>query len=516
MRMLDLAVRTPVAEALGWTLFHSLWEGALLAVALAVLLAMIRSPRIRYAAGCCALFMMLAGFAVTLMHFLPASDGGTRTMSQTIFPLWRELPDVNGSEGHFPGFVALIPWLAPLWLAGVCLFYLRYAVGWLSLRGLRRRGVCAAPESWQRSLTCLAGELKVSRPVILLESLLAEAPVVLGHFRPVVMVPLGFLTGLPADQVEAILLHELAHISRSDYLMNACQRLVEGLLFYHPAVWWISRVIRAERENCCDDAVVALRGDAHSYAVALTALEQKRVEERWPMREPAVAITGGNLMKRVKRLLYPQRPSGIWAPALAVVVLLAGGAMVLAAWQTNSSPSPVLQQTGNQLNGSWQKWLNEDVVYIISDEEKATFESLKTDEERQDFVEQFWARRDPTPGTPENEFKEEHYRRIAYANVHYTHEPLANEEGNRPGWQTDRGHMYILYGPPDEIDSHPHGGNYQRPASEGGGHAMTFPFEDWRYQDVKGVGSLSIEFVDTAMSGEFRRTLDQNEKYKKP
>ncbi len=117
---------------------------------------------------------------------------------------------------------------------------------------------------------------------------------VLGHIRPVVLVPLGFLAGLPPEHVEAILLHELAHIRRSDYLVNVGQRLVEGLLFYHPAVWWISHVIRAERENCCDDLVVNLRGDAHSYAVALTTLEQNRLEQRWPTGEPAVAATGGH------------------------------------------------------------------------------------------------------------------------------------------------------------------------------------------------------------------------------
>jgi GWxTD domain-containing protein len=244
--------------------------------------------------------------------------------------------------------------------------------------------------------------------------------------------------------VEAILLHELAHISRSDYLVNVCQRLVEGLLFYHPAVWWISGVIRNERENCCDDMVVVLRGDAHGYAAALTALEQNRLHQQ----QLAVAATGGNLMKRVKRLLYPKVPSGLGAGALMATVLLAASAMLLAAWQTNPAPGSATAQT-EQKASPWQKWLNEDVVYLISDQEKAAFERLKTDEERQQFVEQFWARRDPTPDTPENEFKEEHYRRIAYANNHFA--------SKVPGWKTDRGRIYILYGPPDEIDSHPAG-----------------------------------------------------------
>jgi GWxTD domain-containing protein len=158
-----------------------------------------------------------------------------------------------------------------------------------------------------------------------------------------------------------------------------------------------------------------------------------------------------------------------------------------------------------ELAGPWKKWLNEDVVYIITDEEKKAFKQLKTDEERQQFVEQFWLRRDPTPDTEENEYKEEHYRRIAYANDHYA--------SGIPGWKTDRGMIYIKYGPPDEIDSHPSGGSYERPIEEGGGETSTYPFEDWRYRYLDGVGTnVVIEFVDTTMSGEYHISLDPEEK----
>jgi GWxTD domain-containing protein len=158
-----------------------------------------------------------------------------------------------------------------------------------------------------------------------------------------------------------------------------------------------------------------------------------------------------------------------------------------------------------ELAGPWKKWLNEDVVYIITDEEKQAFKRLKTDEERQQFVEQFWLRRDPTPDTEENEYKEEHYRRIAYANDHYA--------SGIPGWKTDRGMIYIKYGPADEIDSHPSGGSYERPIEEGGGETSTYPFEDWRYRYIEGVGTnVVIEFVDTTMSGEYHISLDPEEK----
>lgn len=507
MKLLDLFVGTPFSEALGWTLLHSLWEGFIVAAALAVFLSVVRSPRTRYAAGGVALLAMLAGLAITFIQFLPGAGNSARTLIKTTHQAWSELPAMNGTNGRVSNFATLIPCLAPLWLVGVCLFYSRYAAACLYLHRLRRRGICAAPDSWQRAVKRLALELQVKRPVVLLESLLADTPMVLGYFRPVVMVPLGFLSGLPRDCVEAIVLHELAHIRRSDYLVNACQRLIEGLLFYHPAVWWISRVMRTERENCCDDMVVMLRGNPHRYAKALTALEQSRLERQWPAREEVVAATGGNLMKRVKRLLYPKGPSGIWAPIFAAVVLMASTTIVLSAWHVNHNPVSASEQTGKKLDTPWQRWLNEDVVYIISKEERVAFERLKTDEERQKFVDQFWEQRDPTPGTPENEFKEEHYRRIAYANDHWAY-------GQIPGWKSGRGRTYIVHGPPDEIDSHPTGGSYERPASEGGGFADTYPFEDWRYRYLEGRSNQTIEFVDPTMSGEFRIASDLKEKYK--
>src|SRR5580704_11789973 len=158
-----------------------------------------------------------------------------------------------------------------------------------------------------------------------------------------------------------------------------------------------------------------------------------------------------------------------------------------------------------ELETPWKKWLNEEVVYIISDEEKKSFKTLATDEEREQFVEGFWLRRDPTPDTEENEFREEHYRRIAYANDRFA--------SGIPGWKTDRGRIYIEYGPPDEIDSHPSGGTYERPYEEGGGSTSTYPFEQWRYRYIEGIGTnIILEFVDTTMSGEYHLTMDPSEK----
>src|SRR6202790_546335 len=158
-----------------------------------------------------------------------------------------------------------------------------------------------------------------------------------------------------------------------------------------------------------------------------------------------------------------------------------------------------------ELSRPYKKWLEEDGVWIITDEERAAFKQLSNDEERDNFIEAFWQRRDPTPDTEENEYKEEHYRRIAYANEHYA--------AGIPGWKSDRGRIYIMYGPPDENESHPSGGTYERPMEEGGGETSTFPFEDWRYRYLEGIGQeVIIEFVDTCMCGDYHMTMDRSEK----
>ena len=158
-----------------------------------------------------------------------------------------------------------------------------------------------------------------------------------------------------------------------------------------------------------------------------------------------------------------------------------------------------------ELASPYKKWLNEDVIYIITPEEKQAFLRLQTNEEREQFIEQFWLRRDPTPDSPENEFKEEHYRRIAYTNEHFA--------SGIPGWKTDRGRIYITWGPPDEIESHPSGGSYERPYEEGGGETSTYPFEKWRYRYLEGMGNnVELEFVDPTMSGEYHLTMDPGEK----
>jgi GWxTD domain-containing protein len=184
--------------------------------------------------------------------------------------------------------------------------------------------------------------------------------------------------------------------------------------------------------------------------------------------------------------------------------------------QPDAKPTKKVQETSRErrqreaklhkeLDNVYKKWLDEDVTYIITPEERSAFLRLQTNEEREQFIEQFWLRRNPDPDSPENTFKEEHYRRIAYANEHYA--------SGIPGWKTDRGRIYIMWGPPDEVDSNPSGGSYERPADEGGGETSTFPFEDWRYRYLEGIGNnVELEFVDPTMTGEYHLTMDPSEK----
>lgn len=505
MNVLETLVHTPAAAALGRTLLHSLWEGALIALALVVALSVLRSSRARYAAACLAMLGMLAAFGVTFTWSLPQ---GLVTVVKTV-------PGMAGASGFNAGSLRQpdapriaaewLSWLAPFWVAGVLSFHARSIALWMAARRMTGTGVCLAADNWQQRLQALRERMQVTRPVVLLESCLAEVPVVIGHLRPVVLVPAGLLAGMPAAHVEAILLHELAHIRRHDYLTNLLQHIAESLLFYHPAAWWISSTIRAEREHCCDDVAAAAQGSVHEYAHALAALEHRRAPQA------AMAASGGSLVKRIRRLLAkPEQPSAALA-AIATAAVLTLTVFTATAWQSKA------QQPGPQPRAPYQKWLNEDVTYIITDgqkwlnqdvayiitnEERAAYKQLRSDAERERFIELFWLQRDPTSSTVVNEFKEEHYRRIAYANERFT--------ASVPGWKTDRGRIYIIYGPPDEIESHPSGGNYRTPD---GRTITTFPFEQWRYKWIEGIGhDAIIEFVDRTGKGEYHQTFDPSEK----
>ncbi|MGA9998352.1 MAG: GWxTD domain-containing protein, partial [Pyrinomonadaceae bacterium] len=191
--------------------------------------------------------------------------------------------------------------------------------------------------------------------------------------------------------------------------------------------------------------------------------------------------------------------------ALALFALILAAPIVWAQKDKSQDPQEKPRNVKQELKKAYRDWIDKDVAYIITDEERKAFKKLQTDEEREQFIEAFWRRRDPDPDTDENEYREEYYERIAYANEHYA--------SGIPGWKTDRGRIYITFGKPDEIESHPSGGSYDRPSYEGGGSTTTYPFEIWFYRHLDNVGNgVEIEFVDPTGSGEYRIARSPNEK----
>ncbi|HEY6066693.1 MAG TPA: M56 family metallopeptidase, partial [Thermoanaerobaculia bacterium] len=327
-------------SALGWALFHFLWQGAVVALGLGAAgwLFRKRTPALRYALACGALATML-GLPIATAWSLAAR--GARGPSETS-PVTAASPGALSLATAFPAPVsgaamipatlrnrleALRPWALTVWFAGVLILSVRFLGGLAAARRLTRRGTRPAPPVWQEALARLAAKLSIERPVRLLESAVVRVPTAIGAFRPVILFPATVFLGLPTRGLEALLAHELAHVRRHDYLVNLLQTVAETLLFYHPAVWWVSARIRSEREQCCDDLAIAATGDPRTYARALMRLE----EMRGATPALAVAAGGGNLWKRVVRLLAPsptavERPSGWLAGAVALAMLTVLGA----------------------------------------------------------------------------------------------------------------------------------------------------------------------------------------------
>src|SRR5579864_3931976 len=206
----------------------------------------------------------------------------------------------------------------------------------------------------------------------------------------------------------------------------------------------------------------------------------------------------------VRSAIFSALSLAIIVPALPAQEAPDPGAAATAQKPTKEQKRKI-KKSLKELDTPYKQWLNEDVIYIISPEERQAFLQLETNEEREQFIEQFWLRRSSNPDLPDNDFKEEHYRRIAYANEHYA--------SGIPGWKTDRGRLYIMWGPADEVDSHPSGGTYDRPMEEGGGSTTTYPWETWRWRYLEGIGeNVIIEFVDPSGSGEYHMTMDPSEK----
>lgn len=345
MNTLLQLVREPWAQALGWSLLHFLWQGALLGALTWGLLALLRgaSAKTRYAVACAALFLMVAAPLFTFLHLSAQAPATGGEVVRLVVEEGAEAPVSLGLRTRM-ALNPLLPWLLAAWALGVVLLSLRFLGGWARVQHLRRRGASPVAAEWHLILSRLCRELKLSRTVRLLQSAAVEVPTVLGWIRPVILLPACALTGLAPLQLEAVLAHELAHIRRGDFAVNLLQTFVEVLLFYHPAVWWLSGRIRAERELCCDDVAANLCGDPRVLARALAVLEELRAPQPHPPSTLALAANGGSLMHRIRHLLQPALPlpprARAGAAALLAVSLLGAAGAALQDPAPKPAPAP--------------------------------------------------------------------------------------------------------------------------------------------------------------------------------
>ena len=339
-------------EAIGWTLLHFLWQATLVTAAFGLvnLAARDAASRLRYGLACASMLLLLACPILTLTLLLgresmPAPAEGLKgTPTAALVTVLAPAPE------RLPDYLSLVVYA---WICGVTGFALRLGLQWRALSQVRRRAVRLADPAWQSRLNDMAMRLGVRRLVELRESAIAAVPAVMGTLKPVILIPVGALARLAPEEMEALLVHELAHVLRHDYLVNLLQTAMETLFFYHPGVWWISRRMREERENCCDDIAVASCGDAIRYVRALAEMESLRMQ----VPDLAMAATGGALLRRAQRLLAPHAqkrgvaPSGVAVAALAVAALLLwaapGTESKAQAAEPPSPPTPEAQaQTG--------------------------------------------------------------------------------------------------------------------------------------------------------------------------
>jgi TonB family protein len=313
---------TAIAQSLSSALLHFLWQGVLVAFVLWIALFLLRkrSAQARYTASCAALALMVALPAITAwtLYDHPVAAPTTAQAAASEAPSAATVATPGTPNLALLWLAAFQQWALPVWSFGVLLFSIRLVWGCTQISRLRRRG--AMPDEALRTLlAALARRLGVKQPVRILIAVDGESPSVVGWLRPVVLIPSAALLGLTTEQLEAVLAHELAHVRRHDYLVNMLQILAETLLFYHPAVWWVSARIRHERELCCDDIAVRACGDAVCYARALTRLERLRITA------PAMAMgsNSGSMLYRIQRLLgggaQEYAPSKL--PAILALVL---------------------------------------------------------------------------------------------------------------------------------------------------------------------------------------------------
>jgi GWxTD domain-containing protein len=429
---------------------------------------------------------------------------------------------------------ALSPSPAPLidWLTAAWAIYFLVAGAFLLrlLAGLLRGWQLVRMAKPLRELWASGWDVRVSESLAI--------PVTYGS---TILFPADWATW-SAFKRNAVLLHEISHVRRHDFHVHLLADLHRAVLWFNPMAWWLRNELLELAETACDDEAIRKLEDRVSYAEILVEFAGKGSASEFggvPM------ASGRTVEQRVDRMLHGHTiaprtsrlgrvglitglvplvaiAAGTWNVRAATVpmtlpLVVTAPPMVKPAPQRTPpqappriavpAPVPGEQPPQTKTTNYLEKWPAEEVPYIISAEEQSAFQKLRTDDEREMFVEMFWLRRDPSAGTGENEFRSEYYRRIALANQRY------GTRAGIPGWRTDRGRILIVHGQPDEIETHAQGGPYLRDISQGGGRINTFPFERWRYRSLAALGNnIILEFVDTTGDGTYRLSFDPSEK----
>ena len=323
-------------KAIGWTIFHSIWQGAVVAILLAGILLLTRknSSRLRYNLSAAALFVMFGISIITFIYVYTSSADISAGSVETLYGSSlnsntniNSEPLVNNTDLDIAGtlksyFAQHMPLIVTVWLFGFFLFSLRFVGGLLYVQKLKNEGINPLDDPWTYRLRALSKKLVLNKIVQIFESAKVKTPITIGYLKPVILLPIGMIAGLPQDQVEAIIIHELSHIKRYDFIVNLFQTFVETIFFYHPVIWWISSTIKSERENCCDDLTLKLCGGSLIYFKALYNLQQICSDEN----DLALAAIGkkNQLFRRINRMNSNNRNSsyGMKFAAFAVLLIL--------------------------------------------------------------------------------------------------------------------------------------------------------------------------------------------------
>ncbi len=429
-------ISAAVLEALGWTILHSLWQGGLIAVLLAVVLAALRNNASsnRYAVSVVALVAMVMSAGLTFFSLYEPT-----TMYQEVPMAYIEemafadaLAPAPPPAPEAPEFSLEIFWdntlstihqhldlIVSLWLAGVVLFTFRFFGSLWYVHQLQTRNTNIIPAEWLPLLQQLNYKLRIKKNITVLLSNKVDVPTAIGVFKPVILFPLSLHTGLTLQEIESVLAHELAHIRRNDYLINIFQSLAEVVFFYHPAMWWISSNIREERENCCDDMAVAAVGDSLVYSKTLAKINELTTKFKYVHNaEPAMAFTGkkGTLLLRIKRLFLQRNENNLMAERLAAATIIMAGLLISTnanaallkekAWAVVSEVQNILPVSSPQPDEDWESKLAqfeaeglsvEDTTkkkkksYLIEVDENGKVDTIYQGEKNQEF---FWLRED--------------------------------------------------------------------------------------------------------------------------